>query len=90
VITIADHGGRQGMLQVNLDDADHHIERYIKETCGNVGRITSVKLHRSPSPFALIEMSRQEYTYELAAQLGGSTFGTCALIHLEQKKAEGG
>ena len=50
------------MLQVNLDDADHHIERYIKETCGNVGRITSVKLHRSPSPFALIEMSRQEYT----------------------------
>ena len=76
------------MLQVNLDDADHHIERYIRESCAGLGRVTSVKLHRSPSPFALIEMSRQDQTYDLAAKLGGSTFGTCALVHLEQKKPD--
>ena len=73
------------MLQVNLEIPDQQVERFIKESCSEIGRVTSVKLLRSPSPFALIEMSSHEQTYELAARLGGSTFGTCALVHLEQK-----
>ena len=72
------------MLQVDLDDPDYEIAQYIKDICSPIGRVTSVKVHRSPVPFALLEMSRREQTYELAARFGGSTFGTCALIHLEQ------
>lgn len=73
------------MLQVDLDGPDHEIEKMVAENCSELGRVTSVKIHRSPSAFALVEMSKREQTYELAAKYGGSAFGTCALVHLEQK-----
>ncbi len=73
------------MLQVNLNGSDKDIEREIVKHCSTFGPVTSVKIHRSPSPFALVEMSRREQTFELTAQFGGSTFGACALIHLEQE-----
>ena len=72
------------MLQVDLNDPDYQIAQSIKVICLAFGRVTSVKVHRSPVPFALIEMSTREQTFELAARFGGSTFGTCALVHLEQ------
>ena len=72
------------MLQVDLNGPDHEIEKVVAENCSDLGRVTSVKLHRLPSPFALVEMSGREQTYELAAKFGGSAFGTCALVHLEQ------
>ena len=72
------------MLQVNLDEPDYQIAQVIKDICAATGRVASVRVHRTPVPFALIEMSRREHTYELAARFGGSTFGTCALVHLEQ------
>ena len=52
------------------------------------GRVVSVKIHRLPIPFALVEMGSYKETLELAAQGKGSTFGTCVLIHLEQKVDE--
>lgn len=73
------------MLQVDLNGPDYQIEQAIKEHCLGLGRVISIKIYRSPSAFALVEMSQSEETYELAAKFGGSTFGTCALIHLEQR-----
>jgi hypothetical protein len=73
------------MLEVDLDSPDMNVERSITESCSMYGRVTSVKVHREPSPFALIEMSRREQTYEVAAQYGGSAFGTAALVHLAPK-----
>ena len=73
------------MLEVDLDSSDTIVERSILERCSAHGRVTSVKVHRDPSPFALIEMSRREQTYEVAAQYGGSAFGTSALVHLTPK-----
>lgn len=73
------------MLEVDLKDTDPIVERSITESCAAFGSVTSVKVHREPSPFALIEMSQREQTYEVAAQYGGSAFGTSALIHLAQK-----
>ena len=75
------------MLEVDLDTDDHAVERSITESCSVYGRVTSVKVHRDPSPFALVEMSRREQTYEVASQYGGSAFGTAALVHLKQKSA---
>jgi len=71
------------MLQVDLDVPDFHIEQFIKKSCSEVGRVTSVRIHRSPSPFALIDMARREQTHALTSRFGGSAFGTCALVHLE-------
>ena len=73
------------MLEVDLDSSDTIVERSILESCSLYGRVASVKVHRDPSPFALIEMSRREQTYEVAAQYGGSAFGTSALVHLTPK-----
>jgi hypothetical protein len=71
------------MLQVELDVPDFDIEQFIKQCCSRLGRVTSVKIHRSPCPFALIGMARREQARELTSRFGGSAFGTCALIHLE-------
>jgi hypothetical protein len=71
------------MLQVDLIDPDYQIAQFIKVSCLAFGRVKSVKVHRSPVPFALIEMASREQTMELAARFGGSNFGTCALVHLE-------
>ena len=73
------------MLKVDLEEPDHEIGLAITRRCSELGRVTSVKVYRSPSPFALIEMSTREQTYELVSELGGSSFGACALVHLEQK-----
>lgn len=73
------------MLEVDLNSPDMNVERSIIESCSVYGRVASVKVHRQPSPFALIEMSKREQTYEVAAQYGGSAFGTSALVHLTPK-----
>jgi hypothetical protein len=73
------------MLEVDLDSPDMVVERAITESCSVYGRVAWVKVHREPSPFALIEMSRREQTFEVAAQYGGSAFGTSALVHLAPK-----
>ena len=73
------------MLEVDLQIEDPKLGETVAETCARFGSVKSVKVHRSPSAFALVEMMSREQTSELAATYGGSTFGTCALIHLQQK-----
>lgn len=73
------------MLEVDLQAPDQDVGQRVSQTCSQYGRVTSVKVHRTPSAFALVEMTNRDQTYELAANYGGSTFGTCALIHLHQK-----
>ena len=73
------------MLEVDLQEPDREIGEMVAQRCASFGRVTSVKIHRTPSAFALVEMTTRDQTNELAANLGGSVFGTCALIHLEQK-----
>jgi hypothetical protein len=75
------------MLQVDLKATDQKVRQIIVEKCTKFGRVKSVKLHRTPTAFALVEMSTRDQTNELAAKYGGSVFGTCALIHLEHKAA---
>ena len=70
------------MLQVDLNDPDYQIAQVIKDVCSAIGRVTSVRVHRAPVPFALVEMSRREHSYDLATRFGGSIFGNCALVHL--------
>lgn len=72
------------MLHVDLGGSEYQIAHYIKDICAAIGQVKSVKVHRSPVAFALIEMTRREHTYEVASRFGGSTFGNCALIHLGQ------
>ncbi len=73
------------MLEVDLEAHDQTVGQVVAASCGQFGRVASVKLHRNPSAFALVEMTTREQTQELAASYGGSVFGTCALIHLNQR-----
>ena len=75
------------ILQVDLDAPDFQIEQSIKKNCSKLGLVRLVKVHRSPAPFALIHMTTGEQSKELSARFGGSAFGTCALVHLEQMRA---
>jgi hypothetical protein len=73
------------MLQVDLDAPDFAIEQFVGQKCSEVGRVISVTVHRSPSPFALIDMARREQVHELTSRFGGSEFGTQAIVRLEQR-----
>ena len=75
------------MLEVDLQAPDQEISKVVAQSCAQYGRVTSVKVHRTPSAFALVEMTTRDQTNELAASYGGSAFGTCVLIHLQQKSA---
>jgi hypothetical protein len=72
------------MLQVNLAEPDKQIARRITGHCCKYGTVVSVAVHRSPTPFALVEMANHMQTLELAGSCRGSTFGTSVLIHLRQ------
>ena len=73
------------MLQVDLTKTDQELSAVITARCSGFGIVKSVKIHRSPTLFVLVEMASLSATLELAAQYGGSAFGSCALIHLEQE-----
>lgn len=73
------------MLQVDLKESDEIIRQFVKDQCSPYGKVVSVEIHRAPTPFAIVQMATQMQAFELAGKFGGSTFGTSALIHLEQK-----
>jgi hypothetical protein len=72
------------MLQVYLDAPDSKIGQFVAQKCCEVGRVISVTIHRSPSPFALIDMATREQVHELTSRIGGSEFGTQAVVRLKQ------
>ena len=71
------------MLQADLNANDYRVAHAVTDTCARFGNISSVRVHRKPAPFALVEMASREQAFELAAQFGGSMFGTSVLVHLE-------
>ena len=73
------------MLQVDLKETDQKLSQLITDQCSHCGKVVSVKIHRTTTPFALVEMNHHMRALELAGKFGGSTFGTSVLIHLEQK-----
>ena len=75
------------MLEVDLKAADQRVAQLVAENCAQFGRVASVKVHRAPSAFALVEMTTREQTNALASTFGSSTFGNCVLVHLREKTA---
>ena len=73
------------MVEVDLNKSDRELTQFITIRCSSFGTVRSVKLERKPTPFALVEMSTHLEMLELAAEFGGTAFGTSALIHLEQQ-----
>ena len=73
------------MLKIDLTKSDREVAQEIMMHCSDFGSAVSVKIHRKPVPIALVEMATHQQTLELAAEFGGSVFGICILIHLEQK-----
>ena len=72
------------MLYVDLMQEDNKIAKLVLAQCAKCGTVVSVKIHRSPTPFALVDMSDYREALGLVAQYGGSAFRTAVLIHLQQ------
>ena len=73
------------MLQIDLTKTDLELDRLITACCSVAGNVKSVKIHRRPTPFALVEMSTHDETCSLAKQYGRPSFGQCVLVHLKQE-----
>ena len=59
-------------MQVDLTKTDREICQVIGTRCADFGIVKSVKLQRTPTPYALVEMSTHQEMLELAAEYGGS------------------
>ncbi len=74
------------MLHIDLTKSDRELSILIASRCSEFGTVKSIKIHRRPTPFALVEMSTQDEVLELAAYYDRTVFGTTVLLHLEQQK----
>lgn len=72
-------------MQVDLKKTDQELVQIVIARCSSLGVVKTVKVHRNPSAFTLVEMANRDQALELAGQYGGSGFGNNALIHLEQE-----
>jgi hypothetical protein len=72
------------MLYVDLTQDDNTIAKLVLAECAKYGMVSALKIHRSPTPFALVDMSDYQEALALVAQYGGSAFKTSVLIHLQQ------
>jgi hypothetical protein len=71
------------MLQIDLHMSDCELSLVIAAHCALAGTVRSVKIHRQPKPFALVDMATQDETLALAAQNGRPAFGNSVLFPLE-------
>ncbi len=72
------------MLHIDLTMSDREVSLFVAVHCAELGTVKSVKIHRQPKPFALVDMATHDESQRLAAQTGRPAFGTCVLFHLEQ------
>jgi hypothetical protein len=72
------------LMELDLNNATALVE-LITKRCSAYGKVASVEVHREPSPFALVEMSRPDQTEKVASQYQGSIFGNAALVRLKHK-----
>ena len=70
------------MLKIDLGTHDREIGELVAQHCAKFGAVLSARVHRTPSPVALVEMKTRDETDRLALEYGGSVFGNCVLIHL--------
>ncbi len=77
------------MLQVNLETPDQELCLQIVTHCSQFGEVKVIKLHRTPKPFALVEMVTNDQAVKLAAHYKRTPFDNCVLIYLEQKVRRG-
>ena len=73
------------VMELDLKNADTLVELVIAKRCSTYGPVASVEVHREPTPFAPVEMSRREHTEDVASHCQGSVFGNAALVRLEHK-----
>ena len=74
------------MVRIDLTLSDSELSIVVASLCCEFGTVKSVKIHRRPMPFAIVEMSTLEETLELAARFDRTVFGNSVLLHLEQLK----
>ncbi len=70
------------MLQVDPAMSDDELSVIVTQSCINIGIVRSVKIHRQPKFFALVDMATPDDSKKLAAQFGRAPIGTGVLLPL--------
>ena len=76
-------------MRVDLTKCDREISQIVFARCSSSSIVRSVKIHRQPRPFALVELSNQQEANKLGAQYGRSPINDCVLIYLRHEIEEG-
>jgi hypothetical protein len=72
-------------MLVDMTRCDREISQLIFERCASSSIVRSVKIHRHPRPFALVELSNQHEASKLGAQYRRPPINDCVLIYLKHK-----
>ena len=76
-------------MLVDLTKCDRELCQLVFARCSSSSVVRSVKIHRHPRPFALVELSNQHEANKLGAQHGRPPINDCVLIYLRHEIEEG-
>jgi hypothetical protein len=74
------------MIFVDFKRTDQELSQDISNQCSEFGVVNSVKIHRGPKQFAIVEMATHEAALNLSAHFRRTSIGNGVLIYLEQKE----
>jgi len=73
------------MIRVDLSKSNKALSNIISDICAPFGKVKSVNIYRSPTPFAVVQMEDRKKALVVARKLGKLGFDGAVLIPLKRK-----
>ena len=73
------------MIRVDLSKSNKVLSTIIWDLCAPFGKVSSVNIYRSPTPFAVVQMEDRKKALLVARKLGKLGFDGAVLIPLKRK-----
>jgi hypothetical protein len=73
------------MIRVDLSKSNKVLSNMIADLCAPYGKVKSVNIYRSPTPYAVVQMDDRKKAVLMARKLGKLGFDGAALIPLKRK-----
>ena len=73
------------MIRVDLSKSNKVLSNLIAESCATFGKVKSVNIYRSPTPFAVVQMDDRKKAILVARKFGKLGFDGAVLIPLKRK-----
>jgi hypothetical protein len=73
------------MIRVDLSKSNKALSNIIADLCAPFGKVNSVNIYRSPTPYAVVQMDDRKKALVVARKLGKLGFDGAVLIPLKRK-----